>query len=250
MRFTGYFVLFICVFSMPAVSMHEPTIATEGLDTKNMDVYSTASYDHVQIAVGVDNSAETLLFQQQDEYYKSAIALSVDHGKHWKRLDFDLGVPLVSVLLLDKNTIVVAASTEGFGGEIHKSTDQGKSWDVVYTGGLLYQLIALDNKHLLAAGWGILESYSSGNSWNTILSSNNFITAIIKTSQGSLVAVSSNAEIYRSTDKGKNWLKVYTAKSGGFDGYQLKLTKRRLLLLGIEDEVVASSIDDGQHWQK
>jgi|GEM_PF-5747329 len=240
MRFILFLVYFLTQLTFADYSI--PNI-------KDMSIYSIASHENLQVAVGEDISEDTRRQQQLDEYYKAAIAVSSDRGKTWQRLKFDIEAPLVSILMLDETTIITAASTEGFGGEIYKSTDLGKTWKTVYSGGMLYDLKKTPSNQLLAAGFGILQSDDNGNKWKEGFSNKDFFTSILITRNKNILTSAINADIYLSLGNKKNWKKVYKAGLDGFDGYQLIDDGKNLKLIGVDGEEIAKSTNEGESWK-
>jgi len=133
---------------------------------KDVIIYDLDYYKELVIAVGEDNSPRTRELQSRDEHYESVILRSKNGGKAWERVGQGMSVPHNHVIVLDEQQIIIASSTEGFGGEIILSSDGGNSWKTTYSGGMIETLEQSDGEIIMTDITGsVFKSNDGGKNW-------------------------------------------------------------------------------------
>ncbi|HEY9129083.1 MAG TPA: sialidase family protein, partial [Sulfurovum sp.] len=143
----------------------------QSITIKDVIIYDLDYYKDLVIAVGEDNSPRTRELQSRNEHYESVILRSKNGGKEWERVGQRMNVPHNHVIVLDDQQIIIASSTEGFGGELMLSSDGGNSWKTTYSGGMIETLKQSDGDIIFTDTTGsVFKSKDSGKSWTETVS--------------------------------------------------------------------------------
>ncbi|CAN5644397.1 hypothetical protein BH23PAT1_BH23PAT1_5290 [soil metagenome] len=147
--------------------------------------------------------------------YYSGLQRSQDGGVTWEMLDVDL--PDIIYLATDteeKDTVYAATA-----GGLYASTDQGESWTMIESLSDSVVMTAAikpdDNRELIVSTEtrGLVRSKDKGQTWQTvedILSDVPILyLAFARTEPNTIYAVNQNNVIFKSTDSGQKWSKVF-----------------------------------------
>jgi photosystem II stability/assembly factor-like uncharacterized protein len=142
---------------------------------------------------------------------------STDNGKHWITIPFQY---LVTNFLFLKNGVMLADVITGYYPNpcrsIYRSTNDGNSWDSVFTSNYSVECSLVESKNgtVFAAtlGYdsthgGIYRSTDSGISWTSVNSDlpSRKINALAASSTGKLFAAINGTGIFQSVDNGNSW---------------------------------------------
>jgi photosystem II stability/assembly factor-like uncharacterized protein len=122
----------------------------------------------------------------------------------WERVEGPFGGMIVTIDTTANNEIFTGTFNNGF----FRSTDDGKTW-VKFSGytGTVISIMKDKKGNILFTGLGVNSTTDNGVTWKNIALNGNVVSMLCKNSKDDLFAVST-AYVYRSTDGGKNWLKI------------------------------------------
>ncbi len=194
---------------------------------------------------------------------------SVDQGNSWKQITVPTRATLTAVVF----------HPDGFGfavghdATILRTLDGGRSWQRVYhepeQERPLLDTYILSPQHAIAVGaYGFyLESHDGGSNWDLRdLIATDFgesatpddgeesypddyhLNHFAVSGNGSWYMAAEAGIIYRSRDRGANWLRLPSPYAGSFMGI-LPLPEDRVLVFGLQGKLFYSN-DDGEGWQQ
>ena len=202
--------------------------------------------------------------------YNGAIYKSADHGVSWN--DVSINVPStgrVTDMIFDAQNSILYAATEFRG--IFKSSDEGQTWQNIFSVGTFDIKIDLLNKNILYAGTqiGLYKSINRGNTWTQLASAQmGKVYNISVGKNNTIYTISNNAgqseswrnrKLWVSTDAGVNFQEITPSFMHKIGGVAVDSNNPNLLYISAHstrqtyqnDQVImAQSNDGGVTWKK
>lgn len=189
------------------------------------------------------------------------IESSEDNGITWNQKNNNLLISGISSLAFSNNHEIYAGSYNGF----YYSSNDGTSWQRRGAGSLptprINSIFREANGNILVGlrEYGIYRSTDNGNSWqesNNGIIAENMFNHIKKSPNGFLYTLGSSFDdtlrLYRSSDNGMNWTKLFRPNSSQFHQFTID-GSGRLYLAGTSASLQASiirSTDNGNTWSQ
>lgn len=156
-----------------------------------------------------------------DDGTSSLLIKTTDGGKNWTYIDFISESPINEIQFLDYNTGFISDNS----GRLFKSTDGGINWTElcnfapyaimkfsIITENKIYAIVSIYESTLYHNIYKLV-STTDGNKWDTLLNSRtsqSYLNNIqFLKDNPSIVYLSTSYEIYKSTDEGKSWMRIY-----------------------------------------
>jgi photosystem II stability/assembly factor-like uncharacterized protein len=181
----------------------------------------------------------------------AGIRRSTDNGDTWTLIRPLMGG--YSVICDSSGHVFVAAGSEG----LVRSIDRGNTWQKVLDHGNLSFIVIGPSQELIASARTFREPWAArstddGESWQEY---GYGLTSLAFTSNGSMFAgtgydgmygnVGKGPYLFRSTDKGATWEKVYEGSI-----YAVAVNADDQIFAGLAADGIITSTDDGMHWSQ
>lgn len=141
--------------------------------------------------------------------YEAGLYRSTNGGDNWQWIDHNLEWPTYADLIIDDSAYVYCLSGDLNGVKLHKSFDNGLTWEWNYIGWNMYKFFLNDNNKLFLANSDgqLYSSTDFGSTW--ILVNSNFpgLNDYALDSSGNIYIVN-YSEIYKSEDEGVSWNQI------------------------------------------
>jgi photosystem II stability/assembly factor-like uncharacterized protein len=175
---------------------------------------------------------------------------STNNGSLWSNANTGMTATPAEVFLSNSDGTIFTGAQ---GGGVFRSTNDGMSWDVINNGivGLSVQTIARnqnDQLYVSIGGGSIFTSTNNGDSWSLLKNLETDVQSILADTSGLILAGTSEAGIYRSTDGGSTFLQI-TNELAGEGIYTLERNKGGHILAGTAIGLYRS-LDFGQTWER
>ncbi|MEO8211256.1 MAG: T9SS type A sorting domain-containing protein [bacterium] len=219
-----------------------------------------------EIFTSSTNNVINTIYTNGNSIYNTSSMLGVvksaDNGITWIEKNFNLSLPGINSLAFSDNDEIFASSFSG----IYYSADNGNNWtkrNSLLPTLFVNSIYRASNGELLAGLYntGIYRSLDNGNTWqpssNGILPEGRF--DFIKPSPNGYLYTASipgafvdTMKLYRSSDNGMNWSKIYQPESTGFDRFDIDASGT-LYMAGTGSSFQATvlrSTDNGNTWNE
>lgn len=167
--------------------------------------------------VGVDSArtpfgVQSLTTNTNDWLFAGAyggVFRTQDLGQSWSYSG--LGRQTVSTINTPANTTIAVTSYytvmgPEFFSDMFRSTNNGLSWNQVYTGRPVYSIASSPNGYIYAgADRGILKSMDDGQTWSLLGLGRLFVTTAVTAPRDDCILASTVDSLYRTTDGGTSW---------------------------------------------
>jgi photosystem II stability/assembly factor-like uncharacterized protein len=231
-----------------------PTVVNTGL---------TYGEDHrVVSSLAIDPVTPSTLYAGTDG---AGVFRSKDNGDHWTAVNFGIATGLVYSIAINPLTPTTLYIANG--GRVWHSTDSGGHWAMINAGITYWNVVTLAINPLIPStlyagtqGGGIFRSTDSGTHWTAVNSGlagkdgngvrySNFTSFAINPKSPSTLYVSTQYGVFRSVNRGSNWIAVKTGLANWDDScLAINPVAPTTLYLGSQDGVLRST-DSGITWR-
>ncbi len=177
---------------------------------------------------------------------------STDNGENWVSLSQGLSEGLINSIYIENSGVIRACTFNG----IFQSNDNGESW-------IQMNCIGLDNVRVMsfscnAAGNmfagtrnGIYRSVDGGNGWTRYegLTTKCTIWSMTKNDKDHIFAGTSVGNVFRSTDRGENWVNISNGINAPEGIYSVATNSQGFLFAALCGDGVFRSTD-GESWER
>lgn len=196
---------------------------------------------------GIQNTIVSSLLKTGSKLYAgtgNGVFVSSDNGSSWSSAGF---ANFVNTLLFFNNKIYAGTSSG-----LYSTSDEGGSW-LLHSGGITTEqsitgLMSIKNLLFAGSAVGIYQSADNGSSWITsnygLDADYLYISDIVNNGSVIYTAVSGSG-IFRLSNDGSRWLKVYSEPVAGRIG---KLLASGSILLAGETTGIIRSVNKGSAW--
>jgi photosystem II stability/assembly factor-like uncharacterized protein len=183
---------------------------------------------------------------------RDALFMSSDDGQTWTSISVSFTGSITKIEFFDKNTGVFGTDN----GSVHLTTDQGKTWKNIHSGGQCYDLsfCGSSNNIIIVSDYaGLYYTSDQGNNW-TMAGTGGHVLCCIGRNDGSAL-VHNESEIRRTTNFGVSWQSIGHLD---YDSWSLALdssSQDAIYLMNEEGHISADgkasvfrSMDGGTTW--
>lgn len=221
---------------------------------KTADKVSLAMTDVLSIAINPYDGKNVFVGTA-----KHGILKTDDGGENWKLLGFP-GEKVYGIAIdnLQGNTIYATGVWQDR-GNIFKSIDGGTEWKEIYTApskGPLIISLAIDKiaPNILYASTSdnhILKSTDSGDSWQSVFSTNSPMTRIVLDGANNnlLYSITVSGNIFKSTDGGKSFVAIAKTIGAGSQVIEVDPVRANIVYVGGKNGIF-KSINAGESWEE
>jgi uncharacterized protein (TIGR03437 family) len=212
----------------------------------NLAVYSFAAIG-ANVFAGTNEVAVT---DEAGKILSGGVYVTNDDGETWRAVNNGLTDPYVGALAVIGTTLF-AATSDG----VFRSTNLGESWTAINTGlsplRFAGGLVAGGTALYVRMPDGVYRSTNNGDNWTVIRPvPMGFVTSLGASAQA-VFAGMERGDIFRSTDGGQNWQRVYTPASviSPMPTIESFAVSGTALLAGAGSGGVLFSADGGTTWR-
>jgi len=213
--------------------------------TDNGDTWVHFSADFPDAVVSLAVNSIGVIFAGTSS---AGLFMSADNGETWTEIAspfMDTGV--WSIAITSEDHLIVGTGLQFYpGGVTWRSTDGGATWTNPFVTDYAVRSLAISPNGIFAGTSGrVFRSTDDGVTWeSTTVFSGSWVYALALTSDGAVIAGTSDDGIFRSTDNGSSWTQVNTTT--GINALVSSLTGQ--IFLGTFPGGIFRSTDDGLSW--
>ncbi len=174
----------------------------------------------------------------------NGLFISSDNGNNWIQTNYNSNV----MSLIKTDSCIIAGC---YGGIIHRSFNNGISWDTIYISSSPISFINSFEKEgniiYAATSNGIFVSQNNGYNWSVLGLANMPMIFSIKIN-GNYIFAETFSDVFVSTDNGLNWSSIDSLFYGNVDNINSIVSSGNNFFAAISDKGVFQTIDQGINW--
>lgn len=178
------------------------------------------------------------------------IYFSDDEGASWTTSTNWPGYMPHALAFNSANTLFVGSYLNG----MYRSYDSGLTFEPINNGlttMMIYCILVMEDDELLVGtATGIFRSVNDGDDWTAYGTGlpSDYITTLVKTSEGTLLCGTQDNGVYRSEDGGATWTASTTGLPAGAEITAMESTPQGPVFAGVFPDGMFQSTDNGNNW--
>ena len=185
--------------------------------------------------------------------YDGKILKTTDAGLHWS-LYQSMYFPIRSIFYAGHRQIITVGGNGWSRGEIHRSADEGNSWDNDTLANELRDVFFTSPANGFACGYGaIFQTTDGGASWNYTKAKGDLFTSICFTNSLTGVCCGFSGTLLKTTDGGNTWKTIRNGSNllNASRSFNQLVFRSPLEGYLVGDEgVFWKTLDGGDHWDE
>lgn len=209
-------------------------------------VTARSEWTHYEVPAGLNSQALWFTNATTGFIAGSSVWKTEDGAATWKKLDVPAGY-YQEIRFRDPLTGFVAGN-----GALYKTTDGGTQWQSIGPSSITFKSLALGGEAVYGLASNARQLWKSGNggvAWDTLGDMGTYITELAF-SDSLHGCVSSQTAIFKTTDGGKQWRKVYTVRLGGLITDMQFLNADTGYASAYYPGSIMSTFDGGETWKE